>query len=118
MKDLNVEISKDLPINIRKLLASIQLPCLKDLPIPILKKKKVHKEALLKDCWSFAKDELKTRKAIDNLKENILISAFEKAIESCYFEMTHWKSRMKKVAGLIIILYNSIWLNKFLSRKI
>ena len=104
MKDLNVEISKELPINIRKLLASIQLPCLKDLPIPILKKKKVQKEALLKDCWSFAQDELKTQKAIDNLKENILISAFEKAIESCYFEMTHWKSRMKKVAGLIIIV--------------
>ena len=105
VKDLGAEIPEYVPKRIQNLLSSLQLPSLKFLPIPVLKKKKFEKEALLSDSWGCATED-NILCAMRTLKSKILIPAYQTVIESIYFEITYWRSRLRKVAGnyLIIII--------------
>ena len=100
LEDLDTDIPHTLHPNLRKLLKSIKLPSLKYLPLSVLNKKKIDKEAILTDSWSYLTEE-KVQDVIPNLNQ-ILIPAFNKVIDTCYFEITHWRSMLKKAAGMIV----------------
>lgn len=110
--DLKIAVPDHIPPPIAKQLNGLKLPNIDDLSISILNKKKPQKEAILADSWKLltVKGILKEFKL---LQENVLIPAFQRALEITYFEMIHWKTRIKKIAGMnkihVIILESFLY---------
>lgn len=80
-----------------KLVSSV-IPDLSLIKIPLLSKTKKEKERLLIDYWDACEQE-----DLDNeykkLTKDVIVPAFQIAMEKCYFEKVHWQTQLKKVAG-------------------
>lgn len=97
--DLNGRVPEDVPKKVSDILYSMQLPSFENLPIPLLKKKKAEKVSILEGSWGLATEE-NLRIGLESLKSDVLIPAFKIAIESSYFSLTFWRSKLQKVAGI------------------
>ena len=96
--DLKVPVPDHVESKICQALKKLEMPDLSHVGISILKKSKAQKEATLADSWKFLTvDSVVTD--FHKLKFEVLTPAFESAIESTYFEIVYWKTRIKKVAG-------------------
>ena len=77
---------------------NVDLPELSHLKIPILKKKKWEKEALLASLCNDENEEIWTLDSLKSLKQDILFTAFQNAIQSTRFEIVHWNTKVQKYA--------------------
>jgi len=95
-KDLRLT-PPSMPPDIKRTLDELSLPDMSFVKIPLLAKKKAHKERLLLDYWKSC-DVSNIKEELEDLFSNIVCPFFERAMELCYFEKVHWKTRMKKSA--------------------
>ena len=98
LNDLKSSIPNEVHPRCRQFLKKIEFPDLTDVKISILKKSKEQKEVILADSWCVLKPN-EMEKEFKTLVDGVLIPAFRKAVEVAYFELIHWKTRIKKVAG-------------------
>ena len=98
LHDLNAPIPAEIQPNIRRSLDKLKLPDITDVNISILKKSKEQKKSILADSWGVVTLD-SIHRDWDKLIHEVLTPAFQRAIEAVYFEIIHWKTRIRKVAG-------------------
>ena len=104
IKDLKSSIPTYIAADVRLALNNVKLPNLSGLMIPLLRKKKSQKETILADSWVILTSQGIQQDSVKLVNE-VLTPAYQNAIESCYFEVIHWKAKIKKVAGMLSMDY-------------